>query len=649
MVRVRQVHPHVREPRPLTHSITLEVREMLPPTSDLARAYNAFLAALVALAACGSPPQPDLNGPFDHLLDVSSVPRFVHVSSYDTTGGNLDRLEIAAGDTAVLLDVRGPGVIRRLWMTVASRDPHYLRRITLKMYWDDESTPSVLAPLGDFFGNGFDRRHYVALPMGVSSGGFFVYLPMPFRERARIVAENGTGRNIDAFYFNVDMELVDALPGDVATFHAWWNRDSRTTRPQPHLVLDARGRGYFVGSSLNAESHAGRLWFLEGDEIFTIDGEFRGQGTGTEDYFNGGWYFDQGPFTAPYHGLIVKDDSLARIAAYRWHIPDPISFRESIRVELEHGHANQEVADYATMAYWYQVEPHAQMPPLPAADERRTLTVKIPPGALPAESLAVERQPDGVLLTLPIPRADRYEVRVFPVGGPARDSAMYQVVGGLRRTVTLQAAEPKMTLPAFVLDTISASQSIRIHVSGRADLLPAAVQATPIRRWASDWHVVGPFSNPQRLGSEISPAIDSVYGPEREPDPTLTYAGLDGEQVHWQRASAGDDGRVRLNAYFTPNDWVAAYALSFLYAPEEQETFLLLGADDAHVLWVNGQRLSERQGRNISVADDMQIPVRLRAGWNQILLKVADLDGGWAFLIRAADPSGRLRWAADPR
>jgi len=305
-----------------------------------------------------------LDGPFDHLL----TPRddsFLHVSSYDTTGGNIDRLEIAAGDSAVLLDMEGAGVIRRIWITVASRDPHYLRRIALKMYWDNEEMPSVSAPLGDFFGNGFDRRHYAAIPMGVSSGGFYVYLPMPFRKHARIVVENGTGRTIDAFYYNIDLVESDDLPSDQATFHAWWHRDPRTTSSTPHRVLEAAGRGYFVGLSLNAESHNGRLWFLEGDEIFTVDGEFRGQGTGTEDYFNGGWYFDQGAFTAPFHGVVVKDDTLSRIAAYRWHVPDPIPFEDSIRIELEHGHANGEVADYATMAYWYQVNPTPRCHPFP--------------------------------------------------------------------------------------------------------------------------------------------------------------------------------------------------------------------------------------------------------------------------------------------
>jgi len=270
--------------------------------------------------------------------------------------------------------------VRRLWITVASRDPQYLRRLALKMSWDGEATPSVAAPLGDFFGNGFSKRHYTALVMGESSGGFYCYLPMPFRRHARIVVENGTGRPVDAFYYNIDLLTGVSLPRDVATLHAWWHRDSRTTRRAPHLVLQASGRGggEFIGLSLNVESYAKNLSFLEGDEIWTVDGDRRGQGTGTEDYFNSGWYFDEGTYAAAFHGLIVKDDTAGRIAAYRWHIADPVPFRDSIRVELEHGTENEEVADYATMAYWYQAEPHAPLPPLPPPGERLVQRVKIP-------------------------------------------------------------------------------------------------------------------------------------------------------------------------------------------------------------------------------------------------------------------------------
>jgi hypothetical protein len=559
-------------------------------------------------------------GPWDHLFAPRGG-RFLHVSSYDTAGGNRDRHEIAPGDSAVLLDLEGPGVVRRLWLTVASRDPHYLRRIALRMYWDGETEPSVDVPLGDFFGNGFDRRHYAALPMGVSSGGFYSYLPLPFSERARLVAVNGTGAVVDAFYFNADVERRDRLSEPLATFHAAWNRDRRTTSPRPHLVLEAAGAGHFVGMSLNAESYAGDYFFLEGDEIFTVDGEFRGQGTGTEDYFNGGWYFEAGPFAAPWHGVVVKDDDRGRIAAYRWHLPDPVAFENSIRVELEHGHGNEEVADYATVAYWYQTEPHRPLPPLPPADERRVLAVKPPPDAVMGDGLRATGAAEGrVSVTVPAPRPDRYEVVVYPRAGDGR------------------TGEPVVT------DTVASSSDVELEL----DAMPAAVHLRPLRRWATQWMVVGPFPNPQRVGTEYSPALDSVFEPESDPSLESAYVALDGGTVRWKPADAAADappGYVRLNPHFDPSDHVAAYAQAFLYSPDARDVVLLLGADDGHVLWVGGRRVSERQGRNISRADDLEVPVPLRAGWNRVLLKVADLDGGWAFQLRAADPTGELQWS----
>ena len=259
------------------------------------------------MVGCGGDgEEPGARGPWDHLL-TPGPGEFHHLSSFDTTGGNRDRFEIAPGDSAVLLDLDGPGVIRRIWITVASRDPHYLRRIALKMYWDGEEDPSVAVPLGDFFGNGFEKTHYTALPMGVSSGGFYCYLPMPFATGARIVAENGTGEVVDAFYFNASVERDAELPEPLATFHAQWHRDPRTTTPTSHRILGAEGEGHLVGVSLVAEGYDDSYWYLEGDESFWVDGEFRGQGTGTEDYFNGGWYFQDGAFAAPYHGVVFMD------------------------------------------------------------------------------------------------------------------------------------------------------------------------------------------------------------------------------------------------------------------------------------------------------------------------------------------------------
>ena len=118
--------------------------------------------------------------------------------------------------------------------------------------------------------------------------------------------------------------------------------------------------------------------------------------------------------------------------------------------------------------------------------------------------------------------------------------------------------------------------------------------------------------------------------------------------MRWKRVQAGADGRVHLNSHFTPNDWVAAYAQAFFYSPTDRPVILLFGADDAHVLWVNGERVSSRQGRHTSQPDELEVRVSARAGWNRVLLKVADLDGGWAFQMRAADPDGVFRWSARP-
>lgn len=601
------------------------------PALPVPRLLARLVLGPLALVAFGflvggcSEGREDPGGPWDHLL-VPGSGEFRHISSFDTTGGNRDRHEIAPGDSVVLLDLDGPGIVRQLWITVASSDPHYLRRISLKMYWDGEVNPSVDVPLGDFFGNGFDKVHYTALPMGVSSGGFYSYLPMPFREGARIVAVNGTGRVVDAFYFNANAELGVSLPSPLTTFHAQWNRDPRTTSPAPHQILEAKGSGHLVGVSLNAEGYSQGYWYLEGDERFFVDGEFRGQGTGTEDYFNGGWYFQDGPFAAPYHGVVLMDPELGRIAAYRWHLPDPVRFQDSIRVELEHGHGNVEVADYATVAYWYQTEPHTDLPPLPPPDHRLTLGVKVPPGAVPSDSLTISEDPDGSrLLDLPVPRPDRYDLWVYPRGPDSRPQEATRV----QRGMAVSGPMVSYRVPPGVE-------------------IPYAIHPVPVQEWATAWQVVGPFPNPQRLGTEYSPALDSVYGPETDPASGGTFRLGDGREVTWVPAQGDASGYVRLNPHFQPADHVAAYAQAFLYSPDERDVVLMLGADDAHQLWVNGVELSRRQGRNISVQDDMAIPTPIRPGWNRVLLKVADLDGGWAFHLRVADPTGDLMWSPDP-
>ena len=317
------------------------------------------------------------------------------------------------------------------------------------------------------------------------------------------------------------------------------------------------------------------------------------------------------------------DPDRGRVAAYRWHLPDPVRFQDSIRVELEHGHGNEVLADVATVAYWYQTEPHRPFPPLPDPAVRRTLDIKIPAGAALLDSL--ERVEDGQEnwnVRLPVPRPDRYAVWTYPRGPDGRPMTPRI----LHPLVSVTGASLELEFPA-------------------GEPLPTAVHAVPVPRWATDWLVVGPFPNPQQVGTEHSPAIDSVFPPEEDPDPTRSYRLPTGAAVEWRLASGDSTGYVRLNPHFEPNDWVVAYAQAFLHSSTAREVVLLLGTDDAHQLWVNGTPVSSRQGRNISVPDDLEVRVNLRPGWNRVLLKVADLDGGWAFHLRAADPSDELRWA----
>lgn len=296
-------------------------------------------------------------------------------SSFDRTGGNDDYVSIEPNETAVIADIQGAGCINRIWITVGSPDLYILRNAVIRMYWDGEHNPSVECPVGDFFGVGFALyKHYTALPLGMSSGGYYCYFPMPFAKSARIELENQSDKKIYAFYYNISYQKLDSIEEDTAYFHALWRHD-KTVTGENYLLLEAEGRGHYVGCNMSMQGTTPfKFWFLEGDEMIYVDGEGHPpavHGTGTEDYFNSGWYFNKGTFAAPFHGLTVKDPLRARICAYRFHIQDPIPFTERIHVTMEHGGTNDTPgSDYSSVAYWYQTEPHKIHSSLPSPAER---------------------------------------------------------------------------------------------------------------------------------------------------------------------------------------------------------------------------------------------------------------------------------------
>lgn len=347
-------------------------------------------SALLLFTACRS--NCPMAGPYPAFSPLATLPLphpgiAMHAGSWDRTGGNHDFVTVAPGQTITLLDYQGAGIIHRFWMTISPRNAQTLSQVILRMYWDNETNPSVECPLGAFFGIGFGdaSAHYVSLPLDVNSGGYNCYWPMPFHTHARWTLENRSDQTVHSFYYNVDYTACHSLPKKVMEFHACWRRENPTTPGHNYTILEARGNGAFMGVALfmhGLNMGNNKLAFLEGDEMIYLDQPNPNpptpdhwkhpepvpqiNGTGTEDFFGGGWYFDQGPFSAPYHGCVIKDDRHSRVAAYRWYIEDAIPFHKNIRVTIEHGNEDTVEADYSSVAFFYQKNPHEPYPPLPA-------------------------------------------------------------------------------------------------------------------------------------------------------------------------------------------------------------------------------------------------------------------------------------------
>ena len=312
-------------------------------------------------------------------------------SSWARNGGNWDSFPIAAGETLAVADIAGAGLITHIWMTFHAEEEHFLRKLVLRMYWDGEEQPSVETPLGDFFGMGHAiMKPFISLPLQMlpkAGRGFNCWFPMPFERGARITVANEGAAQVHEIYYYVDYERHDAIEPDLGRFHACWRRENPTVkdnRPSfdwnaPHfdgkgnyVILEAEGRGHYVGCNLNIDQPRPG-WYGEGDDMIFIDGDALPtiNGTGTEDYFNTA-FCPNVEHNAPYSGLSFQErpDFSGKTTLYRFHIEDPVMFARSIRVTLEHGHANGLENDYSSTAYWYQTEPHKAFAPLPPVANR---------------------------------------------------------------------------------------------------------------------------------------------------------------------------------------------------------------------------------------------------------------------------------------
>lgn len=340
------------------------------------------------------------GGPLRHLV-YPLEQRNRRASSFQVEGKNQDWWPCESGATLVLADLSGPGCINHIWLTSGSEESAWTRKMVIRIYWNGAEYPSVEAPLGDFFGCGHGIiREYESIAMSMAGPdnrnrtAFNCWLPMPYAHGARIEVTN-EGELARPLYFYVDYEEYDVPLQDAMYFHAVWHReiacngwaDASLSVSDPvingtqnlsdadnYLILQTQGRGTYIGCNLSIDNTQGE-WWGEGDDMIFIDEEPWPpslHGTGTEDYF--GHAYGMQDVRGLYNGTSVFNREHTnwegKWTVYRWHVPDPIAFQKSLRVSIEHGHANSRSDDYSSTAYWYQTQPTPLSTTLPPVSRR---------------------------------------------------------------------------------------------------------------------------------------------------------------------------------------------------------------------------------------------------------------------------------------
>ena len=302
-------------------------------------------------------------------------------------------IKIKAGEEREIANVTGPGAIQQIWMTPAAT----WRFTILRVYWDDQTNPSIECPIGDFFaspwGNGWGQTPLPFAPVNslavcVNPGSAFnCYWEMPFRQRCRMTVSNIDDKDMTLFY-QINYTLTD-VPDDAAYFHAQFRRTNPLPYKTDYTIVDGiKGNGQLVGVSMGwGVNNCG--WWGEGEIKFFLDGDGEYPticGTGTEDYFCGSYNFENQQthqyqeFTTAYAGMprVIKPDgvyqSQTRFSLYRWHIMDPVRFEQDLRVTIQAlgwrsgGRYLPLQDDLASVAFWYQSLPTAPFPKLPDKD-----------------------------------------------------------------------------------------------------------------------------------------------------------------------------------------------------------------------------------------------------------------------------------------
>jgi hypothetical protein len=289
-------------------------------------------------------------------------------------------IRIQPGENVTIAEISGSGAIQHIWMTPTGN----WRFTIIRIYWDEETEPSVECPIADFFCMGWNEYAPLSsLAVCVNPGSAFnCYWTMPFRKKCRITMENINDAEPMTLYYQIDYTLTE-VPADAAYFHAQYRRSNPNESSVYTIAEGIKGKGQFVGVYL-AWGVNNNGWWGEGEIKFYIDGDNKFPticGTGTEDYFCGSYNFDRGgkytEFCTPYSGLVqvIRPDgtyrSQQRFGLYRWHINDPVRFEKDLRITIQDlgwhqgGRYLPQKSDISSVCFWYQTHPHAAFPRLP--------------------------------------------------------------------------------------------------------------------------------------------------------------------------------------------------------------------------------------------------------------------------------------------
>ncbi len=366
------------------------------------------------------------------------------------------RLE--AGKSATLFESAQGGRVVAIRLTPASAFAGPDRRLVLRATWDGDSKPAIQAPVGDFFGYSFGDPSARSLLFGTADDTAYAYFPMPFDRSARIeiVSERESGPPVH--FTSEVISTSEARAQGEGRFYARWNRENPVPQGQPFAFVDVEGKGHLVGVALQAQGlEPGQTLFFEGDDEATIDGELSIHGTGSEDFFNGGWYDIPGRWNGrlslPLSGALDYQKAMGRTGGYRLMLADAYAFRKSLKLTIEHGpEGNLIPADYTATSFFYLAAPPLDSPELANAARRsvsdperlvfvpgwnepiyafsfenmslRKLERKIE--GLDVRMLSIEAQgeekfgPHYIAFTVQIPKAGDYVVSVEALRGPVQ-------------------------------------------------------------------------------------------------------------------------------------------------------------------------------------------------------------------------------------